>query len=238
MKKKLIYIGITLIVVIGLSFNIYNSLKSSQGIYTKSVSDKIPFYEESYKNYLEVNGYNGQMSNDEIEIDLKNYTVSKEGVANLKGNGIETSDQGKVTWEFDVKKSGFYNLEIGYIPLKGTNSSIERKLYIDDEILFDGMEQLSFHRSWVNETDEIQVKRNNEVRPNTIEDESERIVLIEDSQKRVAEPYRFYLEEGKHTLTLESMKEPMKITKIKFKSEDKIMKYEEFIEKEKSNYQV
>lgn len=238
MKKRLIYIGIALVLAVSLGFNIYSSITSSQGTYTKNVSDKIPFYEESYKTYLETNNYNGSMANNEVNVDLGNYTVENGAVANFKGNGIETSDQGKVTWEFDVTKPGFYNLEIGYIPMEGTNSSIERKLYIDDKVLFKGMEQISFHRSWVNETDEIIVKRNNEVRPNTVEDTSEQVVLLEDSQKRVSEPYKFYFEKGKHTLTLEAVKEPIKITKLTFKSSESILNYDQFIEKAKADYPI
>lgn len=238
--KKSLYIGIALatIACVSLGFNVYNASKSSRGIYVKNVSDKVPFYEESYASYLQNNGFNGKMSNNEVKIDLSNYKTSEEGIVNLKGNEIETKEQGIVTWEFEIKDSGFYNLEIGYVPLKGTNSSIERKLYIDDKILFDGMSQLSFNRSWVNETDEIEVKRNNEVRPNTVEDTSEKVVLIEDSQKRVAEPYKFYLEKGIHTISLEAVKEPMKITKMTFKSEEKPMNYVQFIEKNSNDYPI
>ena len=164
--KKSLYIGIALVTIIAVSlgFNIYNSSKSSQGIYIKNVSDKVPFYEESYATYLKDNGFNGKMSNKEINIDLDNYITSEPDIVNLNGNEIETKENGKVTWEFEVEETGFYNLEIGYVPLKGTNSSIERKLYIDDKILFDGLNQLSFNRSWINETDEIEIKRNNETK--------------------------------------------------------------------------
>ena len=29
--------------------------------------------------------------------------------------GIMTGDAGRITWEFDVEETGFYNLELGYI---------------------------------------------------------------------------------------------------------------------------
>lgn len=238
--KKSLYIGsaLSFVIVIALGINIYSASKSSKGIYIKSVEDKVPFYEESYASYLETNGFSKEMANEEISINLSNYTTSKENIANLNNDGIETKEEGKITWTFEVKQSGFYNLEIGYIPLKGTNSSIERKLYIDNEILFDGLNQLSFNRNWINETNEIEVKRNDEVRPNTIEDLSEKIVLVEDAQKRVAEPYKFYLEKGVHTLSLEAIKEPMKITKMTFKAEEAPLKYEVFLQKNSNEYPI
>lgn len=236
MKKRLIYIGISLFVIFTVFFNLVSASRSKLGIYTKNVSDKVPFYEESYKSYLEENKYDEKMANSEININLSQYTASEEAVTVLDKNGISTSEQGNITWSFDVKEAGFYNLEIEYIPLKGTNLSIERKLYIDGEILFKGMEQISFYRSWVNEKPEIEIKRNNEVRPNTVEDTGNKTVFVEDSQKRVAEPYKFYLKEGKHTLTLESIKEPMKIAGIYFKKADNVLKYNDFIEDAKNKY--
>ena len=86
--KKSLYIGIALVTIIAVSlgFNIYNSSKSSQGIYIKNVSDKVPFYEESYETYLKDNGFNGKMSNKEINIDLDNYITSEPDIVNLNGN--------------------------------------------------------------------------------------------------------------------------------------------------------
>lgn len=239
MKKRL-YIGVALgtMVALMLGVNIYSASKSSQSIYVKNATDKEPFYEQSYKQYLDQNNYNGKMATDEINVDLTKYKASSNETAILQDNQIITSEQGDITWQFDVKESGFYNLQIGYIPIKDTNSSIERKLYIDGKSFFDGMNQISFNRTWVNETDQIEVKDGNEVRPNTVEDLSEKVVFVEDFRKRVAEPYKFYLEKGTHTITLESIKEKMKITKIAFKSIEKPISYDEFLDKNSSEYPI
>ena len=238
MKKRLIGFGLTLVALAAVGFSYKNASDSKQGIYTIGVSERETFYESTYQSYLEANGYQGKMATGEVAVDLSQYSVSENAVATLEPNGISTSEQGKVTWQFEVDTPGFYNLEIGYVPLEGTNSSVERKLYLDGETFFKGMEQISFDRSWVNESDEIEVRRNDEVRPNTIEKVGEQVVFVEDSQKRVAEPYKFYLSKGTHTLTLEAVKEPMCVTGITFKEAPKLISYAEKINELKAEYPV
>lgn len=238
MKKKLIGLGLTLVALTAVGFSYKSASDSKMGIYTIGVSDRETFYESSYKAYLDSNGYQGKMVKDEIKVDLNQYTVSDGAVATLAPNGINTPEQGKVTWQFEVDTPGFYNLEVSYLPLEGTNSSIERKLYLDDEILFKGVEQVSFDRNWVNEGNEIEIRRDNEVRPNTVENVIEQTVFIEDGQKRVAEPYKFYLSKGTHTLTLESVKEPMQLTNLTFKSQEELVPYDEKINEYKKDYPV
>lgn len=238
MKKKLIGFGITLVVLAATGYSYKTANDSKQGIYTIGTSDREMFYEETYAQYLEANGYKNVLSNSKVELDLTQYTASEGTRVSLDQEGIITPEQGKVTWNFKVDTPGFYNLEVGYLPLDGTNSSIERKLYIDGEIPFTGMEQVSFTRQWVNEGDEIEVRRNNEVRPNTAEYVAEQKVFIEDAQRRVAEPYKFYLAKGEHTLTLESIKEPMKITEVVFKSSDNLVSYNEMKDQLKETHPV
>jgi len=83
----------------------------------------------------------------------------------------------KVTYEFDVEKSGYY--EIAFKALKNYNSGVAsgKNVYLDGEILFEELSAITFDSSkkWTN------------------------VILGDDEQA-----YRFYLIEGHHTLTLES----------------------------------
>ena len=236
MKKKLIGFGMTLVVLAAAGYSYKNASDSKQGIYTIGVSDREMFYEQSYAQYLEENGYKGTMLDKELPLNLAKYVASEDAAITISSDGILTSDQGKVTWKFQVDTPGFYNLEVGYLPLEGANSSIERKLYIDGEIPYAGMEQVSFARQWVNEGEQIDVRRNNEVRPNTVELVEEQKVFIEDAQRRVGEPYKLYLSKGEHTLTLESIKEPMQITSLVFKSDDALVSYDQIKDQFKETY--
>ncbi|MGL6174399.1 MAG: extracellular solute-binding protein [Cellulosilyticaceae bacterium] len=232
MKKMAI-----LIMCLVFSISIFTYADSSDKQAGKQIINEM-FYEKTYQEYLDVNGYNGQMANTELEIDLLNYSISEGMEISDTNEGLVTGEKGKITWEFFVKEAGFYNLEVKYIPVKGTNSRIERKIYLDDNSYFKGMEQISFSRSWKDENKEIQVKNNNEIRPEAEEIMKERIVFLEDVNRRTSEPYKFYLSKGKHTLTFESVKESMKFLQIQFKQAPIIKPYNEIIEELKDKYKV
>ncbi|MEF9960756.1 MAG: hypothetical protein RR776_12405, partial [Niameybacter sp.] len=164
MNKKLIgslILSLVALAAIGYSYKSAND--SKQGVYTIGVpTDREVFYESTYASYLSSNGYQGNMSKGEVVVDVNNYAATDGTRVTTDQEGVTTPEQGKVTWQFDVKTPGFYNLEVGYLPVEGKNSTIERKMYLDDQIYFKGMEQLSFSREWVNETSEIEVRNNNE----------------------------------------------------------------------------
>jgi len=188
------------------------------------------FYEPSYYDYLVRNGYDNEISRSEIIIDITRYKKTDDMQAILDDDGISTGDRGIIEWEFTVKDAGFYNIQVSYLPLKGTNLSIERKIYIDGEILFKGMEQVVLSRIWKNSEDgRIISKNRNEIRPVAVEEPEWRTVFICDSQKRSLEPYVFYFSEGKHTIAFESIKEPVKIGEIVLKAAPEPKPYEEVI---------
>ena len=66
---------------------------------------------------------------------------------------LYTPDRGSVTWEINVPQAGLYNLKLSYYPITGTSSSIERRLKINDQIIFDETTTFVFSRVWGNEFD-------------------------------------------------------------------------------------
>src|SRR5690606_26618249 len=122
---------------------------------------------------------------------------------------------------------------------KGTNSKIERKLLIDGESYFKGMNQLVFNRVWDNSNGEAIMERNgNEIRPLAVEKPNLTTVYIGDAQKRNLEPYKFYFSAGNHTITFESVKEPMEIHDITLTTAPEIKSYDEVLSSWKQNYEV
>lgn len=191
-------------------------------------------YEESYQNYLTENGYQGELSGESIEVDLNGYKLS-DGMAAYAGEqGIVTEDKGSVEWSFRVEKSGFYNLKLGYIPLPGTTSDIQRKIYIDGELPYEALSQVVISRYWTD--GEIKVKNQNEIRPESIEVYSEQEWFLEDYQRRNNEPLIFYLEAGNHTITFEAIKEPLEYTSLTFCKREPIASYSQAIGELKNQY--
>ncbi len=208
---------------------------------TQSEANAVPkitgaSYEQTYREYLEANGYDGNLSDNRVTVDIKKYTVSADMVASIGEQGILTEDSGIITWEFTVAESGFYNVELGYIALPGTTSDIQRKIYIDGEIPYEAMSQIVIKRWW--QDGDIRIKNHNEIRPEADEIYCETKWFLEDYQRRNNEPLIVYLEKGRHTIGFEVIKEPMEFTSICFATAEQPKDYDEAIDELKSQYKV
>ncbi len=74
-------------------------------------------------------------------------------LADLIGGGttLYLPEEGTVSWEIDVgDQAGFYGICIEYYPLSlsGKISSAEKKLMVDDELLFSECTSLTFNKNW------------------------------------------------------------------------------------------
>jgi len=225
-----------------LGYNIESQVRADGNIAGNSTDDfeiyseDGEFYEESYMNYLIENGYNNKLAKSEVNVDINQFTKSDDMTVSVEKDGVSTGDSGIITWQFEIKEAGFYNIEVLYYPIKGTSSSIERKIYIDDKIPFKGMEQIVFSRTWSN--GQITSKNGNEILPTATEVFEWRKTYIKDSQGRNTKPYAFYFSTGIHTISFESLKEPVKIGGITLKAAPELKSYEEVIEELKQKYPV
>ena len=229
MKKKRRLIHVILVVLVLGTIAVSMTIGAGNSITVKANGPVEEFYENTYQEYLNTNGYDGTMSSSQVQVNPADYTVSDGMAASRDGQGVTTGERGSITWSFHVEEAGFYNIEIRYIPLEGTKSQIKRILYIDGEISYSGLRQIVFNRMFTDIGTEPEVKNKNEIRPKSMEIFQEQTVYIDDSQKRSAQPYKFYFSRGEHTLTLASVKEPMKITGITLKTMPGILPYSEAV---------
>jgi ABC-type glycerol-3-phosphate transport system substrate-binding protein len=193
-------------------------------------------YDTSYKEYLDQNGYKGTILDTSLQVNLNSFKTTGGMTAEKTDKGLATGDSGSITWTFEVQTEGFYNLQIGYIPHTGTTSDIQRRLLLNGEVCYDGLEQVVFKRFWTD--GEIKSKNGNEIRPNTKEIYKETKIYVEDSERRTGEPYVFYLKKGTNTLTFEAIKEPVEFTSIIFQKAEKPAAYAEVINQLKEKYPV
>lgn len=178
--------------------------------------------ENSYDYYLKKHE-NEPQPTDEIIIQGANYTVAKDMSPQIitelggeTGKFLRTEEHGAVEWELNVPQSGMYHMTVRYFPIEGKSSAIERELLIDGQTPFSSARNLSFHRVWANEKDEIeQDSRGNDLRPRQVEAPRWQEALFRDTEGYYEEPYQFYFSAGQHTLTLLSTREPMVIDSIK-----------------------
>ncbi|MBP3609875.1 MAG: extracellular solute-binding protein [Lachnospiraceae bacterium] len=188
-----------------------------------------------YEDYLESHknaGYPIQ----EIVIEGGSFLEAPEGTVVLgsyegyTGNAVLTPEEGDVTWEVEIPESGFYNIELTYYPTEGKNNTIERALYINGEIPFQGAQYLEFSRVWEDETGIYLDSRDNEVRPKQIEAPEWRSAYAMDSNGFYTRAYQFYFEKGSSRITLSAAKEPVIIGNLTLKQQETLPSYEEYLE--------
>lgn len=202
---------------------------------SERITDENPLGYIPYHEYL--SQYEGvNRPNRTISINLFDYEVEGLEVDELE-DSLYTGERGFITWTFEVSEEGLYNLEIEFLPVIGRSSSIQREIYIDGEIPFQGAHQITFSRIWVDDGP-ISVKGRNEIRPNQVEAPEWTTVYVSDSQKYVSEPYLFYLSRGKHTLTFHSIREPLTIRKLEFKQAPEVPTYQEYITELMEKYPI
>lgn len=206
-----------------------------KSIYATSAGSET-IYEAGYESYLRNSGYDGKLSDRTVEVDLNRYTASEDCEVTVGLEGIMTGDAGRITWEFDVEETGFYNLELGYIALPGTTSDIQRKILIDGELPYEDLSRIVIKRWWSDEA--IKVKNDNEIRPGAYEVYHNTTWFVEDYNRRNNEPLIFFLTAGKHTITLEVTKEPLEYTALRFTAAEAAGSYAEKIAALKAQYPV
>ena len=233
-KKRGIRI-IAVVVLIALIAVVLIVSGGGESIHATSANSET-IYESSYANYLKSNGYDGTLSSESVEVDLSRYTASADCEVSVGLEGIITEDAGQITWDFNVGKTGFYHLELGYIAQPGTTSDIQRKILIDGELPYEDLAHVVIKRWWSDE--EIKVKNKNEIRPGAYEIYHDTKWFVEDYHRRNNEPLLFFLTEGKHTITFEVTKEPLEYTSLKFTAAEKTPSYAEKIAELKAQYPV
>ncbi|MCR5278973.1 MAG: extracellular solute-binding protein [Lachnospiraceae bacterium] len=188
---------------------------------------------DSYQAYLESHEGAARPAT-ELAVNGADYSVADsafEVVSDYegrRGKALYTKEEGSVTYEFDVKEAGFYNIELTYFPVEGKNNTIERRILVNGKVPFEGSQYLEFTRVWTNAEEVKRDSRDNDVRPKQKEVPEWRKAFFKDSDGYITGAYKYYFDKGINTLTLDSVKEPMIIGEIKLTQEAKLPTYEEY----------
>ena len=164
-------------------------------------------------------------------------------------NYIYSGKDGSLVYTVTVTTPGYYNILLDYIPystteaMKVTNAeiteesggaAIERILYIDDEVVFSDLANISFLRSWGDGGEKFVDATGNEIKPKQVEQPQRLQQYVRDSVGYITEPYLIYFTEGTHEIKIESVRENMGIANVYLTSKENYMSYSEY-EKEYQN---
>lgn len=175
----------------------------------------------AYKNYI-TQYADAPTPMEEVVIDVTDFEAANGAVTELvnfegKTDCVSWLDsEGSITWKFNVKKAGLYNMEMVYYPIAGKNTTIEVELMIDGEYPFDEVKLTELDRYWKNKTAIEYDARKNQKRPPQVEYDCWVTYPIKDKDGLINTPYFFYLSEGEHTLTLNGVKTNLYLNAIRF----------------------
>ena len=168
----------------------------------------------------------------EVVIDASEYTeksadengktpdVSVEDYEGEKDALLWKNHAGEVTYEFEVPETGLYNLEAFYFPIAGENTTVEIGMKLDGEYPFTAAKTFTLDRYWADESAIRKDSRDNDIRPGQQEYDAWITYPIKDKEGLFNEPYYFYLEKGKHTMTFIGIKVNVAFKSFTFKNYD------------------
>ncbi len=139
------------------------------------------------------------------------------------------SQEGKLTWQFDVAETGLYNLAMSYIALLENTLTISFELKIDGLTQFSSMKNFEFNRVYKNSLDEFKEdNRGNQLRPSQEQVAMWQEGVFNDAEGIYLEGFYFYLTQGTHTMTLEMTGAGVAIENFKFFQVKETASYEEY----------
>lgn len=192
-------------------------------------------YEEYLANHAQDASATKSVTIDATAYDKEATTDTGASVETYDGvKALYTSDEGKVVWPVSVSQDGMYEIELEYYPVEGKATSIERALYIDGKVPYSEARSLSMTKVWVDTyagdfgvfaTD----VNGNDIRPTKVEQPEWRTYTLTNSTGYYVDNFQFYFSSGDHTLTLESVREPVAIKSITLKPITVHPTYEEYL---------
>lgn len=199
-------------------------------IYSNSTIPEDVIFLGDYERYLNEEKHKNAEApkiNDIVIPGVDAYNTEFQEMDYLGYMALETTSVGKASWSFSVPKAGFYNIKIDYLPLIDGGSNIERKFYINGEVPFDNLNNVSFQRVWQDGGEKIVDLTGNEIRPIQVEYTKRRTVYVKDQIGYITEPYLIYFNAGVNEITIESIRESMAIFNVIICSKETYPTYEE-----------
>ena len=233
-KKLLVWVGLILgIAVICLVLNLTktSNFHDKYDGYDLSADTAGAKREGTYTLYL--NAHSGAARpKQNIEVDVTSYIDAEDAKVTDEYEGAEkalyTGNDSKVTWEVDVPEEGFYNVYLEYMTVKSRGVAIERAFYVNGELPFQNASDMTFLRMWTDASEPHVDNRGNEIRPTQTEVYGWQSTYLKDKMGYVSEPYQFYFEKGKNTITLEAVNEPMVLRKLDIVAVEDEFKYADY----------
>ena len=197
---------------------------------TSSLSNTDFYYEEklSYNEYLSLPaGYSPAVET--ISIDSKEYTEgsSSELIEDTADtvDGIRISENQCAVYQFNVEGNAYYNIELDYYPVEESTSAIKLEMLIDNDVPFSEFSAVSLKRVWQDNTVLQYDSQGNQIRLPSKQKPGWITYRLTDINGYSQEPFRIYLSEGSHTLSLNVYQSSMILSAIRLSLPEELSDY-------------
>ncbi|MCR4597573.1 MAG: extracellular solute-binding protein [Acetatifactor sp.] len=185
----------------------------------------------TYSGYLRDHANAATPKND-AEVNLYDYKAKGkvEVVSNYSGESqaLLCDADSTVTWTVNIPQAGFYNIYLEYLLPQSRGVAAERAVRINDELPFEDAGNIVFSRIWTDGGEKRVDNQGNEIRPSQVEIYDWQSAYCKDSMGYVADPYKFYFDQGEQTLSLEAINEPMVLRAVKVAAVKETKTYAEY----------
>lgn len=196
-----------------------------------------------YSDYLKANDKLGakDYKGANINLDIDKAITSTQGnfiqdnAFKLGKKALVWNDQtlNSITWTIQTNEAGYYNIEMDYLSIQGSTGSAQREVYIDDKKLYKEMNTFSFARKWENDGKVWVNALKDQVRPMQKEVFAWNTIRLNDSQGAIAQPLKFNLSAGTHTITIKYITEPLAIGQVRLVAPTQYKSYQEVLKEYK-----
>ncbi|MDR1892555.1 MAG: extracellular solute-binding protein [Oscillospiraceae bacterium] len=138
-----------------------------------------------------------------------------------------TPEEGSVEFDFTVPKAGLYLLTVNGAAVQGKQSSIERAVYLDGKMPFQEASVFAFPRTWKSLSGIQTDAKGNDSPPAQEEEKRWTDTVLRDRTGLNTDDCLFYLDQGNHTLRVESVREPYVLRTLTFCAPDVLPSYKE-----------
>jgi ABC-type glycerol-3-phosphate transport system substrate-binding protein len=181
----------------------------------------------------------------EIVINATDYTSAEDGdfsVEKYEGSSDDVlvwdSLEGSVTYDFEVEETGIYCLEMSYFNIVSTSNTIELSVSIDGEVPYSTASRIQLNKVWVNSEDIKEDENGNQVRPSQVQEGMWQVTDIKDVDGLFNDPLIFYLEKGKHSITIDGTRANIALEYLKFHNPEDVATYDEYVDSVDTNVTV
>ncbi|MGM0879932.1 MAG: extracellular solute-binding protein [Bacillota bacterium] len=164
------------------------------------------------------------ISNEEAHIEKLSSFQGTNDVLAWKGEG------GTLTWNLDIKETGLYYIGLRYLPLSMGSERIELQMKVDSRQPFDEAGRLSLEKPWKDTSSEMLFdQRGNSIRPKQEMSEEWFESDLKGREGLYNEPFKIYLEKGKHTLELAANRSDFILDYLKIYNQPEIGSYQSVV---------